>query len=30
MTRPGKVIVRMRREPGGWVIFWHKFLEDPR
>ena len=30
MTRPGRVIVQMRREPGGWVIVGHKFLEDPR
>ena len=30
MTRPGKAIVQMRRQPGGWVIVGHKFLEDPR
>ena len=30
MTRPGKAIVQMPRQPGGWVIVGHKFLEDPR
>ena len=29
-TRPGRVIVQMRREPGGWLIVGHKVFEDPQ
>ena len=30
LTRPGKLVVELRRDAGGWIITGHEFNEDPR
>ncbi len=29
-TRPGKLVVDLRRDPGGWIITGHQLIADPR
>ena len=29
-TQPGKLVVDLRRDPGGWIITGHQLILDPR